>query len=235
MAAGPSLCRFRARAGGFRIQWKRKRGSNKWYVYTFIADRPFRSVKAKIRALTPRTSQHDLRALLIRINQITRGWTNYFKHAIAQRIFSKLQHHTWWRIVRMMRTRHRWKWMDVRRWLTDPTGRWHPISAGGIELFNPETIPIIRYRYRGNQIPNLGPGCLNPRQRPWRARCGESRTPGSASGLGKRTSSNAGTAPQADSTVAPWWTQRRSAHEDAGCMGCQHPGLAGNREPRATR
>jgi RNA-directed DNA polymerase len=54
----------------------------------------------------------------------------------------------------MMRTRHRWKWKDVRRWLTDPTGRWHPISADGIELFNPETIPITRYRYRGNQIPN---------------------------------------------------------------------------------
>jgi RNA-directed DNA polymerase len=138
---------------GFRIQWKRKRGSNKWYVYTFIADRPFRSVKAKIRALTPRTSQRELRALLIRINQITRGWTNYFKHAIAQRTFSKLQHHTWWRIVRMMRTRHRWKWTDVRRWLTDHTGRWHPISADGIDLFNPETIPITRYRYRGNQIP----------------------------------------------------------------------------------
>ncbi len=139
---------------GFRIQWKRKRGTNKWYVYTFIADRPFRSVKAKIRALTPRTSQQDLRAVLIRINQITRGWTNYFKHAIAQRTFSQLQHHTWWRIVRMMRTRHRWKWKDVRRWLTDHTGRWHPISADGIELFNPETMPIIRYRYRGNQIPN---------------------------------------------------------------------------------
>ena len=24
---------------GFHIQWKRKRGTNKWYVYTFIADR----------------------------------------------------------------------------------------------------------------------------------------------------------------------------------------------------
>lgn len=139
---------------GFHLQWKRKRGTNKWHVYTFIADRPFRSVKAKIRALTPRTSQQDLRAVLIRINQITHGWANYFKHAIAKRTFSKLQHHTWWRIVRMMRTRHRWKWKDVRRWLTDHTGRWRPISADGIELFNPETIPITRYRYRGNQIPN---------------------------------------------------------------------------------
>jgi RNA-directed DNA polymerase len=139
---------------GFRIQWKRKRGTTKWHVYTFIADRPLRSVKAKIRALTHRTSQHDLRALLIRINQISRGWTNYFKHAIAQRTFSKLHRHTWWRIVRMMRTRHRWTWKDVRRWLTDPTGRWHPISVDGIDLFNPETIPITRYRYRGGQIPN---------------------------------------------------------------------------------
>jgi RNA-directed DNA polymerase len=77
---------------GFHLQWKRKRGTNKWHVYTFIADRPFRSAKAKIRALTPRTSQQDLRAVLIRINQITRGWTNYFKHAIAKRTFSNLQH-----------------------------------------------------------------------------------------------------------------------------------------------
>ena len=44
---------------GFRIRWKRKRGTNKWHVYTFIADRPIRSLKAKIRALTHRTSQAD--------------------------------------------------------------------------------------------------------------------------------------------------------------------------------
>ncbi|MBA2444653.1 MAG: RNA-directed DNA polymerase, partial [Nocardioidaceae bacterium] len=75
-----------------------------------------------------------------------RGWANYFKHAIAKRTFSHLQQYTWWRIVRMMRTRHRWRWKDVRRWLTDPSGRWKPISADGIELFNPEAIAITRYR-----------------------------------------------------------------------------------------
>jgi hypothetical protein len=32
---------------GFRIQWKRKRGTNKRYVYTFIADRPIRSLKGQ--------------------------------------------------------------------------------------------------------------------------------------------------------------------------------------------
>src|SRR5215831_10010650 len=59
---------------GFRIQWRRKRGTDKWHVYTFIADRPVRSLKAKIRALTNRTSQQDLRYVLIRLNQIMRGW-----------------------------------------------------------------------------------------------------------------------------------------------------------------
>jgi RNA-directed DNA polymerase len=58
---------------GFRIQWKRKGGTDKWHVYTFIADRPIRSLKAKIRALTNRTSQQDLRYVLIRLNQIVRG------------------------------------------------------------------------------------------------------------------------------------------------------------------
>lgn len=37
---------------------------------------------------------------------------------------------------------------------------------------------------------------------PWRARCVETCTAGSESGLGKRTDGNTGTAPQADSTKA---------------------------------
>lgn len=138
---------------GFHIQWRRKRGTNKHYVYTFIANRPLRSVKAKIHALTPRTSQQDLRAVLIQINQITRGWANYFRHAIATRTFNHLHQYTWWRIVRMTRTRHRWTWKDVRRWLTTPTGTWKPINADGINLHNPASTPITRYRYRGNKIP----------------------------------------------------------------------------------
>ncbi|GAB3767385.1 group II intron reverse transcriptase/maturase [Microlunatus parietis] len=139
---------------GFHIQWKRKRGTQRWYVYTFVAKRPIRSIRDKIRALTPRTSQQELRNVLIRINQISRGWTNYFKHAVAKHTFSHLYWFTGWRIVHMMRTRHRWKWKDVRRWLVTPTGRWRPISADGIVLFNPAAEPITRYRYRGYKIPN---------------------------------------------------------------------------------
>ena len=61
---------------GFRIQWRRKRGTDKWHVYTFIADRPIRQLKDKIRALTNRTSQQSPRDVLIRLNQIMRGGAN---------------------------------------------------------------------------------------------------------------------------------------------------------------
>jgi RNA-directed DNA polymerase len=145
---------------GFRIQRHRKRGTNKWYLYTFIADRPIRSLKAKIRALTHRTSQQDLGYVLARLNQVMHGWANYFRHAIAKNTFSMLDNFAWWRVIRMLRERHHWRWKDVRRRFTTPTGRWLPITAGETELRRIAAIPVTRYRYRGSKIPS--PWALNP-------------------------------------------------------------------------
>ena len=36
----------------------------------------------------------------------------------------------------------------------DGLGRWLPITADGIELRSIAAIPVTRYRYRGNTIPN---------------------------------------------------------------------------------
>jgi RNA-directed DNA polymerase len=139
---------------GFRIQWRRKRGTGKHYVYTFTDDRPIRSLKAKIRALTPRTSQLDLGYVLTRLNQVMHGWANYFRHAVAKDTFNMLDHFAWWRVIRMLMERHHWRWKDVRRWLVTPTGSWRPISAGGTELRPIAATPVTRYRYRGSQIPS---------------------------------------------------------------------------------
>jgi RNA-directed DNA polymerase len=139
---------------GFRIQWRRKRGTSKWYVYTFIADRPIRSVKDKIRAYTRRTSQQPPRDALIRLNQMMRGWANYFKHAVCKHIMGSLENFTWHRVIRWWRRLHRWKGKDVRRHLTGPHGRWRRPAAGGIELFNIAKVSVTRYRYRGSKIPS---------------------------------------------------------------------------------
>jgi RNA-directed DNA polymerase len=146
---------------GFRIRWKRKRGTNKWYVYTFIAERPLRSVKAKIRALTHRTSQWDLASILTRLGQIMRGWANYFKHAVAKHTFSKLDAFTWWRLAHMLRARHGWSWGQLRRHLTNGAGRW-VIAADGVEYSRIEGVTVSRYTYRGNKIPAPWPTTMNP-------------------------------------------------------------------------
>jgi RNA-directed DNA polymerase len=139
---------------GFHIQRRRKRGTNKWYVYTFIGQRPIRSLKTKIRATTHRASQQDLAGVLTRLGQIMHGWANYFRHAIAKNTFSMLDNFAWWRVIRMLKRRHHWTWTDVRRQFTDPIGRWLPITAGEIELRRIAALPVTRYRYRGTTIPN---------------------------------------------------------------------------------
>jgi RNA-directed DNA polymerase len=137
---------------GFRIRWKRKRGSGKWYVYTFIDDRPIRSLKAKIRALTHKTSQQDFAYVLTRLGQIMRGWASYFKYAVAKWTFSKLDTFTWWRLAHMLRARHGWNWGQLRRHLVSADGRWR-IAADGVEYFRIQGVTVSRYAYRGNKIP----------------------------------------------------------------------------------
>jgi RNA-directed DNA polymerase len=139
---------------GFHIRWRRKRGTNKEYAYTFIAERPIRSLKAKVRALTNRTSQRPPRAVLIALNQIQRGWANYFKHAVCKHTMGTLENFVWWRVIRWWKKLHRWKWKDLRRRHTAHTGAWRRPNADGIELFNLAAVPITRYRYRGVKIPN---------------------------------------------------------------------------------
>ncbi|WBB48445.1 group II intron reverse transcriptase/maturase [Verrucosispora sp. WMMA2044] len=146
---------------GFHIQWRRKRGTNKWYVYTFIAKRPIRSLKTKIRALTRRTSQQDLGYVLTRINQVTHGWANYFRHAVAKHTFNMLDTFTFWRVVSMITTRRRWRWKEFRRRHITPEGHWQQPTASGIELQRIAAIHVTRYRYRGTKIPNPWTATIN--------------------------------------------------------------------------
>ena len=141
---------------GFRIVWKRKRGTQKWYVYTFIADKPVRELKRKIRSLTRRLSHADYRSVLIRINQILHGWANYFKHAVAKHTFSMLRAFIWRRVARWVMHRHRMSWSAHRRSFHTPTG-WKPIVLGGIQLFDIASVPVTRYLWRGTKIPTPWP------------------------------------------------------------------------------
>jgi RNA-directed DNA polymerase len=134
---------------GFRIQRQRQRGSNKCFVYTWPSKKSLASVKAKVRALTRGGTNQPLSVLLRRLNPVLRGWTNYFRHGVSASTFDYLNAFSWRRVVIWIRHKHRranWKWLR-RRYLPG----WRP-TEDEITLFNPCSIAVTRYRYRGAQI-----------------------------------------------------------------------------------
>jgi RNA-directed DNA polymerase len=136
---------------GFHIQRKRKQGTQRQALYTYPSKTALASVKAKVRKLTQGQTNQTLANLLRRLNPVLHGWANYFRHGVSARTFDYLNSWSWRRIVNWLRHKHRranWKWLR-RRYLPG----WRPTDAG-TSLFNPTTIPIIRYRYRGTRIPS---------------------------------------------------------------------------------
>jgi RNA-directed DNA polymerase len=134
---------------GFRIQRQRQRGSNKRFVYTWPSKKALASVKAKVRALTRGGTNQPLAVLLRRLNPVLRGWANYFRHGVSKDTFDYLNAFSWRRVICWLRHKHRhasWKLLR-RRYLPG----WRP-TEGEVSLFNPCTMAVTRYRYRGAQI-----------------------------------------------------------------------------------
>jgi len=85
---------------------------------------------------------------------VLRGWTGYFRHAVAKSTFGYLRHYTWWRVVGWLRRKHRKStWKTLRRRYS--TRGWWP-HDGETVLFDPGKVPVTRYRYRGD-IPSPWP------------------------------------------------------------------------------
>lgn len=138
---------------GFRIQRRRKRGTNRMHVYTYPSKTALLSITAKVRALTTRARHHGLADLLGRLNPVLRGWCAYFRHGVSKSTFAYLNAYAWQRVTRWLRKRHkRITWTELyRRFLTSrPGNRPH---ENGIVMFDTTTVAVTRYRWRGHRIP----------------------------------------------------------------------------------
>jgi RNA-directed DNA polymerase len=136
---------------GWRVQRRRWKGRNgKQAVYTYPSKKALTSVMAKVRSLTRRDKHRTLGDLLRAVNRVLRGWCEYFRYGVSARTFSYLDYFTWHRVFRWLRKRHLriGKKALVRRLLPD----WQFVD-GRVTLFKPQSVSIIRYRYRGAQIP----------------------------------------------------------------------------------
>ena len=135
---------------GFRIRRKKKRGSQRRTIYTYPSKSALAAIKAKVRVLTQGNTNQTLANLLQRLNPVLRGWANYFRHGVSADTFDYLNAFSWRRVINWLRHKHpraSWKWLR-RRYLP----RWRP-TEGDVSLFNPTTVAIVLYRYRGTRIP----------------------------------------------------------------------------------
>jgi RNA-directed DNA polymerase len=132
---------------GMRIQRHQQRGSTKRYVYTYPTRRALAAVKTKVKAATTnRTTNQSLTVLLHRLNSMLRGWTSYHRHGAASKTFAYLSAYTWRRVWTWLRHKHPHATVaELRRRYFR---KWWP-DHDGVVMFNPATVTITRYRYRG--------------------------------------------------------------------------------------
>src|SRR5271169_167634 len=140
---------------GFDIRRQRKRGTQKYYVYTKPSRKAIASIKDKAKAKTYRsTLQIDLDELILSLNRSLAGWANYFRHGVSKATFSAVDYFVWGRLMRWIRAKYAGKTglsiKELRRRFCDQGWR---IAYNGAVFTGASSVAVTRYRYRGNTIP----------------------------------------------------------------------------------
>jgi len=141
---------------GFDIRRMRKRGTQKYYVYTRPSRKAIQSIKDKVAARTYRSTRHmGLDELITSLNRSLAGWANYFRHGVSKAVFSDIDSHAWHRLMRWIRAKykqgnHRIGMPELRRRFCDQGWRF---ACNGVVFTGASSVAVTRYRYRGSTIP----------------------------------------------------------------------------------
>jgi RNA-directed DNA polymerase len=140
---------------GFHIRRQRKRGTQKWYVYTKPSKKAIQSIKDKVSEKTYRSTRHqDLDRLLRSLNMSLAGWANHFRHGVSKATFSAVDNHAWNRLMRWIRAKYAGKsklsMAEMRRRFCDTGWRF---AHNGVVFTGASSVAVTRYRYRGSNIP----------------------------------------------------------------------------------
>lgn len=138
---------------GFRIQRRRRKGTNKMSVYTYPSKKALLSIMAKARALT---KKHVIMVWLICSGVSIRCFEDGVRistRGVSKATFAYFDAFAWHRVTRWLLKRHkRITWADLyRRFLTGRPGN-RP-QENGIVMFDTTTVAVTRYRWRASNIP----------------------------------------------------------------------------------
>ncbi|WP_214107146.1 group II intron reverse transcriptase/maturase [Acrocarpospora catenulata] len=140
---------------GWHIQRRRKRGTNRRYVYTYPSRKALTAVIGKVKIRCRQSINLPLEALLRQLNPVLRGWTDHFRPGVSSIAFGYLRAFTWRQVIRWIRRKHPGiTWKELRRRYCG--NGWWP-ADGDVIMFNPGAVQTTRYRYRGGKIPSPWP------------------------------------------------------------------------------
>jgi RNA-directed DNA polymerase len=140
---------------GIQIRRMRKRGTQKYYVYTKPSRKAVQAIKDKVKAKTYRSTRHlELDELILSLNRMLAGWANHFRYGVSKAIFSAVDNLAWGRLMRWIRAKyagkHRLGMKEMRRRFCDVGWRF---AHNGVVFTGASSTVVTRYRYRGSNIP----------------------------------------------------------------------------------
>jgi RNA-directed DNA polymerase len=134
---------------GFHIQRHTQKGSARKLIYSYPSKKSIATVRRKVKKLTTGGTHRSLDVVLTEVNAIIRGWAQYFRHGSSSKAYQNLNHFTWWRIWLWLRKKH--PRSPERSLISRYYTGWAP-EYKGRKLYDPTTMTIQRYRYRGKRI-----------------------------------------------------------------------------------
>jgi RNA-directed DNA polymerase len=135
---------------GFRIQRHTQRGSNRAYVYSYPSRTSLQTMRRKLKTVTKRITHQSADQLFRQLSRMVRGWAQYFRHSSASQAYSNIANYMWGRV---------WSWLMHKHPRTGKRALWARHHVRGwpqyndVRLYDPTTMHIQRYRYRGSKIP----------------------------------------------------------------------------------
>ena len=112
----------------------------------------------KIRETVRKNRAIPQEGLINLLNPIIRGWGHYFSAVVSKKVFQKMDHLIYWRLLAWAKRRHPKKscdWVIRKYWLRGNQGGYSRFGTGGkSQLFKLSDIPIRRHvKVQGNRSP----------------------------------------------------------------------------------
>ena len=112
----------------------------------------------KIREIVRKNRAIPQEGLINLLNPIIRGWGHYFSTVVSKKVFQKMDHLIYWKLLAWAKRRHPKKscdWVIRKYWLRGNQGGYSRFGTGGkSQLFRLSDIPIQRHvKVQGNRSP----------------------------------------------------------------------------------